>query len=333
MNFYLGVTKVCNMRCKYCYVPEINKNQYKEVEQKAIQGTKDLIEKLKNEKEQIGNVVLHGAESTVLSPAAISKIVDMIIEVKFQPKRRVSIQTNGIALTKDYLLKLDKNKLKIGFSIDGFEKLHNINRPNSYYKAMANLHTAHNMGFEVSVLSVISKDTIKNIDRFFQWFLKELPPLAASDFKFIHGDKSLVLSKDEQELFVSKCIEYGCVNSLQFMRSNICLNNGNSCEWYEFDMDGDIFSCNKEYGEKPFANWKTDSVENIKRKRVLKFINKPIDKECYECRAFHRCKGGCPLDRDETDKSVDCAGRLKLYDYSIENDLSVYHGRGARVYK
>ncbi len=320
MNIYFGVTKQCNMRCKYCYVPEYNKNEHENIDLKAIQGTQRFLKKIRDEQQPLHQVSLHGAEPTILSPKTLALIVNMFYS---HTRIKVGMQTNGQNLTKEYLELLDPSKTSIGFSIDGYEKLHDENRPHSYKKALENLKTAIEMGFSVSVLSVISKETIKNVDKFFAWIKFELPQLNRLVFKFIHSDEENNLNKEEQELFIDKCIENDCQKPLQVLKQKICLTSGNDCMWYEFDIDGSTYACNKTYNkEGAFANWHNEEFFKIRNKRIHLFRDDFIDEECINCEAYSFCKGGCPSDRLQG-ISVDCHARKYLYKYRKEKGLNI----------
>ena len=233
MNFYISVAKTCNTRCKYCYVPEYNKNNREMIDKRAVDGIRELIKKLRSSGEEIGTVTLHGAEPTTLSAEAIAKITDIVWgSMPRYSRHRIGMQTNGINCTEEYLSKLDPKKNAIGFSIDGPKVIHNKYRLDTYDTVFANMMTAYNMGFSISVLSVITKETVKYADDFFQWVTTRLPKGISVTFKFLHGDEESVLSKEEQELFIDYCIEYKCTRALQILRNNICILGGNECEWY-----------------------------------------------------------------------------------------------------
>lgn len=321
MNFYLAVTKSCNMRCKYCYVPEYNKKVDGDIDAYAIKNTKLLISKLIESHIEIGRVLLHGAEPLILQPETIMELHRVIYGDR---KAMLGMQTNGLNMTKDYLEKLDKDKIALSVSLDGYKELNDKNRPNSYDRVLANIKTAISMGFKIALLCVITKDTVANADRFFKW-VKTLPALTKVTYKFIHGDESMVLSTSEQILFTKKAIESGTENSLQFLRKDICINNGNDCVWYEFDMDGGVYSCNKQYSEEgKFADWKKEDIQEIIRKRVLFFDDYEISSECKECELYHVCRGGCPTDRIGS-KSVDCEARRYLYNYRRHLGKPILH--------
>jgi radical SAM protein with 4Fe4S-binding SPASM domain len=229
-----------------------------------------------------------------------------IVRALQQCSKRVCMQTNGINLDSSYLKFLPT--MRLGFSIDGYRDLYKIYRGNHYDRVIDNLKTANAMGFKTSVLSVITKDTVKNADKFMQWCM-EIKDYGVDihTFKYIHGSDEL--NKEDQESFVDKCIEYEMVKSLQFAKKNICINKGNDCLYYEFDIDGSVYACNKDYGTGGFANWKEDDIKIIKEKRLNKYIDTKLDDQCKDCPVWLSCKGGCPADRNEG-IAIDCYSRL-----------------------
>ncbi len=169
------------------------------------------------------------------------------------------------------------------------------------------------------------------MDDFFRWFRTELPPLKNSAFKFIHGDDTVSLNKEEQELFTKKCIKENCTTSLQFLRKGMCMNNGNDCSWYEFKSDGGVVSCNKDFSNAHLGNWKTDKISDIKVNRAKRFANMALNDECAKCDVLMYCKGGCPLDREDNGLSHDCYARKTLFKHNIDNGLDILHSLGGRT--
>ena len=318
MNFYLAITNQCNMSCKYCYVPKYNKN--KPVDDKlVVERTQQLVDKLQQAHVQIGAVVLHGAEPLLVAPETVMQLHEVLYK---DTPRQLRIQTNGLNMTEEYLKKLDPERIGFSVSLDGYRTLNDKNRAH-YDKILRNIRTAKQLGFSVSVISVITKETICRIEQFMRWVQYMLQLVDRVTFKLVHGGGEL--SQTEQELLVDKAIQYKTARCFQFLRDGICLNAGNQCEWYEFDVDGRVYGCNKTFNDDEcIGNWIDMSVQEILQKRAVQFAHEPVDSECLQCELYHVCRGGCPNDRVE-EKSVDCYARKKLYQYRVEHNLPILH--------
>lgn len=129
------VTQDCNLRCKYCYeVDKNNKNVMKfEIAQKAIDYLLDN-PNIFNTEAVVFNFI--GGEP-LLEIDLIDKIADYIkIETykknrKWFSKYRFNISTNGILYDNEKVqnfIKKNKDKLSIGFSIDGNKEKHDLQR-------------------------------------------------------------------------------------------------------------------------------------------------------------------------------------------------------------
>ncbi|MBI2067110.1 MAG: SPASM domain-containing protein [Deltaproteobacteria bacterium] len=91
------------------------------------------------------------------------------------------------------------------------------------------------------------------------------------------------------------------------------MQDGNECEFYEFDIDGNCYSCNKNYLETGvFANWFEEPFETVVSKRQSLYGSRPVDPECQSCPYLSICHSGCPLTREEG-KSVDCRIKKEIY--------------------
>ena len=306
MNFYFAATKTCNLRCKYCYVPEYNRANQGDIDIRAIVAAERLIKKAKDERQPLGRVCLHGAESTTLSPHVLGRIVNEFFE---NTRRPVKIQTNGTLLTVEYLKRLlrtirNPTKLQMGFSIDGPATIHNQNRQGSWSKATKGLLLSKAFGFKVRILSVVNAATVENIEEFGAWCGKMDVAGVPVVFKLAeHGHE---LTTKENQAFAKWLIESGRQFQAQAFRPNTCIHEGNECYFFEFDIDGGVYSCNKTFFDGGrFADWEKESFEDIKRKRKGLNAEKHIDPACLDCPYWSKCKGGCSASR-VNGRSIDC---------------------------
>ena len=69
-------TMACNMACKYCYLEDNTKDEYKNI--KALDTLKYAIDKFKDSNVIPFNISLHGGEVTTLSRADFYSLIEYI---------------------------------------------------------------------------------------------------------------------------------------------------------------------------------------------------------------------------------------------------------------
>lgn len=122
----------CNLDCSYCYVYQSNDTSWKEQPKKMSFETIDnvcysLTEQSKKQKKGFA-IVLHGGEPLLLGYEKIKLLISKLrskLDFKHYP---ISIQTNGILLTPDFLDFFSKAKVSISVSLDGTQTANDIAR-------------------------------------------------------------------------------------------------------------------------------------------------------------------------------------------------------------
>ena len=144
----LQITDRCNLRCRHCYIGE---KTPEELTVKQINGTLKEFEEMQGLRVMItgGEPLLHSnfdALNYVLPGFSIRKV----------------LFTNGLLLNKGLLRGLNVDEIQI--SIDGLEKGHDSLRgAGTFNKAVRAVRLAKEMGFEVSVATMVHA---KNLDDF-----------------------------------------------------------------------------------------------------------------------------------------------------------------------
>jgi len=91
----------------------------------------------------------------------------------------VAIQSNAKRFTEDYLSELlysikNPDKFRLGFSIDPPKEIHDYLRDNSYDIVIRNYYKAIELGFPVSILSVVAIYILEKLIEFRYWMKQEL---------------------------------------------------------------------------------------------------------------------------------------------------------------
>jgi len=158
---YFAVSKYCNIRCSYCYLPEDFKNRKEDIDFQALQSISLFVQKAQQERFALDRVYLHGAEPTTLQAETIREAVRMLQTITLRPM--VNVQTNGVAVNRKYLDRLgDMSKeLAFGYSVDLPPAAHNKNRQGTYDKIIENIKEARDRGYEHRLLVCVNQDTMK----------------------------------------------------------------------------------------------------------------------------------------------------------------------------
>ncbi|TAL68438.1 MAG: radical SAM protein [Bacteroidetes bacterium] len=341
LNMYFATHQTCNLMCRYCYIPEEIRKSPRTKDIQIIDALKLFIAKVEFDGFKIGTFCLHGSEPSLMNAETMCEIVESVNQHWTKNNvngLNVSIQTNGIRFTKEYLNILKQNlenpkKLRISFSIDPPKKVHDYLRNNSYNKVIENMDEALKTGFPVGILCVVSNETFKYMEEFGKW-LKFYNNMALTignpykiKFKFATG--IFALNENEMEKFSNFLLESDLLRFTQILTPGYCIQRGNECIWYEFDIFGNCYSCNKAYNnEGIFANWKKESFETIVNKRRNLYISEYQNSDCAECDYELLCNSGCSLDRHYEGKmrgkALECTLIRTVFSESEKNGKHIY---------
>lgn len=313
INCYFAISRVCNLRCKYCYVPEYNKAHQSDYDDRAVTAALRFADKVRREQAPIGHISLHGAEPTILSPEALGKVITTFAELTGQTVR---VQSNGTRLTPEYLDRLlavikDPNLFFVGVSMDGSAAVHNPQRNNTWDLVLRNLFELKARGFGVGILAVITPLTMKHLKEFGLWldYMRNI----VDTITFKMGEHGFGLTEDEKVLFARWLCDNKAVKNLQGFMPDLCIQDGNDCHFLEFDIDGHTYSCNKNFNDDGiFANWFDESFASIVAKREGLYAQTPISPDCQTCPLWPMCHSGCPMSREDG-HSIDCRVKKEVY--------------------
>lgn len=312
---YLAISRYCNIRCNYCYVPELNKDQQSGVDQRALDMMHTMIKKAKAERFALSHTTLHGAEPTTLSPKVIAELVEEFSTITTTSS--INMQTNGVGLNKKYHERMGdlSKKLRIGFTIDFPQVLHDKNRQRTYKKVIENLIYTYDLGYACRVLIGVTAETLDHLEAFkteLRALLRRCPALRVGIKHIKGGDYEM--STDDKVKWADFLWKTGFYDFDHTLWGNLCQSRGNDCWWFEFGEDGAVNSCNKTNNpEGKFANWKEEPISDVITKRKALYKETPVSKDCEKCDYWTFCKGSCPVDRSEDGAVLDCVVRKRLF--------------------
>lgn len=344
-------TMACNMACKYCYLEDNTKDEYKKY--KPLDTLDYAIKKFKESNVIPFNISLHGGEVTTLSHDEFHDLIKYI-DTYYNDNKDL-ITSNGFKVGRPHIktnmYDLDKHidtikefNVSISGSLDLPLSLHDEYRvtkgnKKTLDKIFKNIKLLESIPNKKKVSSTIFKEHYDHIDEIIKdiKYLHNNTCLDMNDFNFMIGfdyNSNGILhhiSEDEQVEFYNRMhkefdgtdLDIG-VNGPWFdeFGPDYCTNCDNCGEkFFLLEKNGDIYSCvrgqkNKDYY---YGNIYDNTVEEILNTAYLKIYtnhNKlPLNKECEECGYLYLCKTGCPFVKNtyNTNKSYTCKLQQQMY--------------------
>lgn len=159
----ISINNRCNLACKYCHFHEKGKIEAADMDVFEIL---DNVKAYATSKFKIGLV---GNGEGFLDWPLLKSYIQYIED---SPLISAYTITNGtIQLPDEDIMFLENHKVKVGFSIDGYKELHDMNRCNSFDQAMKNVeHFKAVTGHYPTFNATVGKESLENADRVIQFF-------------------------------------------------------------------------------------------------------------------------------------------------------------------
>ena len=300
----LHATYKCNSNCSYC-----ENHLLKEKYNNKIMSEKILRQIIQKLGPNTREFTWHGGESLLLP----KKYFQIIQEEKEKNNLNfsVSLQTNGILLTKEKEQLLKKYNITIGTSFDGISNT--IHRGQASTNAILNFINNNNYFYDF--ISVYTKDNINTLINNYNYYKK----LKIKKFQSCivrenvgEGNNNYLIDND---IAVQKVLEYidfwihdinnpifdsyinRQINRI-FGRAHLCEDINCIGGWLIVDPLGNITTCGMIGKENNFCNIQDinnyqDLLINQKFRDTFYKQISLIEKECYNCEWEKVCYGGC----------------------------------------
>ncbi len=159
----ISINNRCNLNCKYCHFHE--KGEIESVDMDVFKIL-DNVKSYTDKKFKIGFV---GNGEPFLD---WQKLKSYIQYLEGYPNISAYTITNGtVCLHDDDFRFLEEHKINVGFSIDGYEELHNLYRGNSFEKAMDTVERYKSVtGHYPTFNATVGSETLENADRVIDFF-------------------------------------------------------------------------------------------------------------------------------------------------------------------
>ncbi len=348
----LNISNICNLECIYCHVRGL---EDKNAKMSSIVGRK-AIDRIFELPEKNRLVVFHGREPSTNFPL----IKELIVYSKEKGKIEFCMQSNGTLFDKNQLEFLKNEKVNIGISLDGLEKHQIANRPSKkgdslYWKILNNLEEIKRFQEENSIITVISKHNVKDLEKITEDFEKRginsvrFYPLCPNKDSYSECPDQDELSRNMINIFENylkrtinseKTIKIINLRDLLriFFRNNITSNcvkcgGSNIHPLMAIDTQGDIYPCDFFWGRKEYK------VGNIFQNSLIESFNFPLNfrvsrttkniEECSLCDWEKFCGAGCPGSsvlegKGIATKNYYCDYNKNMFEY-ISKKLNLIH--------
>ena len=344
-------TMACNMACKYCYLEDNTKDEYKNI--KALDTLKYAIDKFKDSNVIPFNISLHGGEVTTLSHDDFYSLIEYIDNYYNENKELITsagfkvgkphIKTNLYGIDK-HIDTIKKFNVSISGSLDLPLSMHDKYRVTKGDKSTLNkifqsIELMKDIPNKKKVSATIFKEHFDHLDEIVDdiKYLNNNTCLDMNDFNFMIGfdynsngilnhiseEEQLELYNRMHKEFDGSDLDYG-VNGPWFdeFGPGYCPNCDNCGEkFFLLEKNGDIYSCVR--GQKNpdyyYGNIYKNTVEEILNTAYQKIFNNhnklPLNDECKKCDYLYLCKTGCPFVKNiyNSNKSYTCKLQQKMY--------------------
>lgn len=308
---YLLLTGDCNYNCKYCFI-ESNlkeKNTYMtpETAKKAIEFFKKNIDpEIKTKK-----IYFYGGEPLLNFQALKVAVEEARIQI---PEANLIIITNGALLTKEIAEFLAKNKVHIGISMDGPNKLNDKARityksnEGSSDLTLRGINILKKLSINLSISCTIGQHNIDNIENVMKYFINELG-VKGIEFnipKPTKYTKGLDPKRVAEQMIRS--FEIAWVNDLSIdrIKRRKVIPFATKKPWIKdcagygqqiiVTPEGRVGPCHAFWPLNKFLNLTVDSDMKVIEHEDWKEWNKRVaynEPRCKYCEAISLCGGGC----------------------------------------
>ena len=174
-------TPFCNMRCRYCYLPD--RDSHVKMSDAVLQAILESIEHSDLVSEN-PTIVWHAGEPLTVGKAFFRHALEATRQISLRGRKAIShrVQTNGVLLDDSWLDLFQSHNVKLGLSIDGPAKLHDLHRHTrrgggTHERVMKAVRLLHARRYPFSAIMVITQDALDQADEVFDYFVSAEIPL------------------------------------------------------------------------------------------------------------------------------------------------------------
>ena len=281
----ISLNNTCNLKCKYCHFQD----KMDSPESISYENLKTIVDNIHSYC-KINNITnfklgIVGSGEPMIKKNLIINMLEYISSCNYNEFNIYTI-TNGTLLLEEDLIEFYKYKeiIKLCFSLDGYESLHNVGRA-AFSKTFNTIKLYNKIfGFMPSINATVNKISYQNKEKLIKFF-KDLKIESVVFSKLVGYTESDLYINDEEFidfLNFSKSMGY---SSRQFnsIKKYDCTMYGNLCgvgRTNIFFTNEGVYPCGRFYkNEKYFLGKATDSLNVLENN--MKQITPVKDGLCY----------------------------------------------------
>lgn len=294
-NVYYNITKICNLRCSYCY--SNNGSSFVSIEE-----NRTILDKL--QKLNTRSITLIGGE-----PLCHPYINEVLAEILSRDFEEICIVTNGTRVQLIDVNYLKDPRVYLQISLDGYNE--ETNAPtrgkNTFEKVINNIDYLIKNNVTLRVMKVVTRSNIETSIDFFEYFYKKGIIPGFFMVKQVDDGKKPTIHQIEQ--LIMKLFEYvnkpesifeifKFADNLMFDSTGFPIAHcGAGIITLSINPDGNVYPCVKRSEEIDLITnlLHENSIQEIEanRKRIIEKELVFSKKECLECDICYFCGGGC----------------------------------------
>ncbi|MDY4366490.1 radical SAM protein [Pectobacterium brasiliense] len=216
----------CNLRCKYCYLSDLNNKKHMSLDDVKIIFT-NIKKNIKNKNNL--EIIWHSGEPTLLGGKYFRSAVEILEGIYKDNEVNFGMQTNGTVINRDLIDLFLQKKFHVGISIDGPEKINDLSRvyengSGSFKNSMKGLEKLLAHGITPSVICVLNKTYLSRPDVYYEFFKELGVRMVSINFPEAEGANSHTLggnrnSYDDYKNFIEFFLcRRECENSVKILQ-------------------------------------------------------------------------------------------------------------------
>ncbi|MGA9098634.1 MAG: TIGR04083 family peptide-modifying radical SAM enzyme, partial [Methanotrichaceae archaeon] len=284
----------------------------------SIDTIKEVVEWLKNFREDSVTFTFHGGEPLLAGADFYREALPLLSENLSHLKPAFALQTNLWRLTPELAKVLAEYDIPIGSSLDGPQKLNDLQRGKGYYeKTMRGYEIAKANGLKVQFICTFTSHSVKFKEDIFRYFLEsgstfKLHP-ALPSLRDKNPEKWALDPEEYGELLVYLLDQYlENIDKIEIRNINdlcrcVFTGRGTVCTFadcmgntFAVGPDGGIYPCYRFIGMPKYVMgsvYDHPSKEDLAQSyawQLMHQFKEYVDQACKGCKHIKYCRGGCP---------------------------------------
>lgn len=166
----ISINNRCNLKCKYCHFHE-KKDAIKKSSMDVIKILDNIISYIESKDIKLFKIGFVGNGEPLLEYDDLKRYILYISDYIKNGEIMAYSITNGLLLNADMIKFFEENRINLGFSIDGIEKIHDMYRCNTHSKVMEKIELYKQVtGRYPSMNCTVGEEVIKEEEATIEFF-------------------------------------------------------------------------------------------------------------------------------------------------------------------